>query len=87
MKRQSFYLVAITLILQAGQGLAATLYVDVNNTKPVAPYVSWDTAAQTRRLFGREQGERGWDDESRRHQQAGRGAKSFRRVFDDSPWS
>ena len=47
MKRQSFYLVAITLILQAGQGLAATLYVDVNNTKPVAPYVSWDTAAQT----------------------------------------
>jgi hypothetical protein len=47
MKRPGLYLLAIASLLQAGHGLAATLYVDVNSAKPAPPYASWGTAAQT----------------------------------------
>jgi len=34
-----------TIVLFAFRSFAATLYVDVNSTNPVAPYTNWATAA------------------------------------------
>ena len=36
---------AVVLVLSAMSGLAAILYVNVNNTNPKPPYTNWTTAA------------------------------------------
>jgi hypothetical protein len=42
--RIAFLAVAFFGVIQ-GSSFADTLYVDINNNNPVAPYISWESAA------------------------------------------